>query len=268
MLELYKNLQQPIDFRGVGCELENNAVISKKEQGNLQNISDAIVRVVGDDSSYKVVLMGGVALRLLEKFVGIPNKGIFSGKDTDLLYCDTDEETFRKLFTGMRSLTEIPQINLKRFLREDEIKRYFSGGKIVQDQHGNLSSTSLFGHVRVDINTPLEILELKIGDCSIHSLSPAILFHLYALRAVGGVKMRDWKEEKHKRLIRINRRLNQLEGFNLMKPSDYPELRQARKLSRRIWLSKVINIAICTDEILSYPYERIYERISLDRFFG
>jgi hypothetical protein len=79
----------------------------------------------------------------------------------------------------------------------------------MENDNGKLESIALLGRIRNPLTAKLEVLELPIpgSEESINVFTSAVLFHLYALRCVGGPKERDLKEHKFQRLISLHYKL-------------------------------------------------------------
>lgn len=235
MIEIHRFSRSLSQEQGPFSQEQEISLFSEKDTLLLDRFIQTARSVVGEQNQHKVVLMGGCALRLLEQAVGIQNEGIFSGTDIDMFFCDTDEEIRAKLSRSFQQLDHFPPVDVRRFNKENENKHPLPLVNEV-DSQGNMSFRMLYGSISGTITNPIEVIEFPYNkENCIHVFSPAFLYHSYALRAIGGVKEKDWQEKKHKRLLEIQKRLNDpgTNNLTLLSPHAYPELRQARRDARK-----------------------------------
>ncbi len=207
------------------------------ELQTLTAFSKTVNRVLGEKNS-SFVLIGGVALRLLEITAGLKTEGLFAGHDIDAVILSTDEVKRKKLQQELGKLTNI-RVDVCRLLTPREGKKAIYA-KLATTEDGLICLSGFLGKKKRAIFPSFETVLVDLPDgSSVKCASPSVLFHLMATNRPDRTRLKDQRGNKFRRLLKLNQRLREKLSLDLSSPSDYRDLRELRKSTRNRILPKI-----------------------------
>lgn len=208
------------------------------------------------DSPGDVMIVGGVALRLLEASIGANKEGgVMSSQDVDVIFLSKDERRRVALESELNQKVE-QHVGVSRLFDISE-KVQITFPQILISETGGLEITALRGAVTEDMSREhLETVELIVGGKSLLVASPALLYHLYATRSLGRGKRKDWLKNKFHRVRKVKTELENRYQIKLLSPLELQEWRTLRARVRHHPIAKLLNIGVDVHDWLGRPIEK------------
>lgn len=230
---------------------------SLKHEGDfekLQKLAEGIS--LSCKTTHEVMIVGGVALRLLESAVGIDHEnGVMSSNDVDLVYIGSDERRRIEIQESIQKKLKI-RVDVQRMAKKEERDISLFPQMVITDK-GDFIISALKGSVTESMPANhFELLEVEVGRNSICVAPPAMLWHFYATRSLGDGKRKDWLKNKFNRIRKLKPMIVDKFGLKMQSPNDLKEWEVFRKKVKCHHLAKLLHEAVDLHDRLGRPLER------------